>query len=639
MNTSHLKWCCAILLIYSPGPLPASAMAFPYCPPGFIRNLTEADSKEEGHCVCSKHLEGILDCDKDSGAAQLAIGYCMTLNFSTNTTIVGKCPYNSNYTSIKNGRAALYLPLPDSVFDLDEYLCGGYNRRGILCSQCHHHRKSSVTSYSLECIPCERKHRNLGRVAYICLQALPVTFLYIVIIVFDIRFTKNPWSVFILFSQIVVNMLNYDRKLYSHLLYVTDGSNLLSFLSKFVLAFYGFWNLYFLPNILPPFCLDIPTKGRHELLYEYFVALYPLFLIALIYFCVHLYARDVKLIVVLWKAIKYCLNFKVCCGSRWILKRISSQSIAHSFTSFLVLAYPKILFVSLDLLLPIRLYELDGNTTTNSLVLYNAPYMPYFGSMHLPYALFAVFVFVVCTTLPTLLLILHPVCAHRYFCRTCLSLRLFVESFQGWFKDGTETGTRDFRILAGLHPLVRIMTALYISLIAVLVQPSSPFSDATWLGPGLVFICFSLFFALARPYKLQYMNAMESLLLALLGAISLLVSYRIGFYIAIVIGVIPMLTVIGYSMYRLFKIVKQHTGACKSIGARFRVVPNENTSLLTDHGPFIADRLENPAHYLEHSVTNDSKCTRDSSKVSDGSVSINIDVTPVYTYGSADNRP
>lgn len=638
MNTCHLKWCHAILLMYLLGLLPDSAFAFPHCPPGFIPNLTDTYSQEDANCVCSSHLKGILDCDKNNGAARLAIGYCMTFDVSTNTTVVGKCPYNNNYTVDQHGREALYMPLPDSVFDLEEYMCGVYNRAGMLCSRCHHKFKSSVTSYSLECIPCEEKFKNIGRVVYLCLQVLPVTLLYIIIIVFDIRFTKNPWSVFILFSQIVVNMLNYDRKLYSHLLYVTDGNNVSSFLLKVVLAFYGFWNLDFLPNILPPFCLDIPTNGRYELVYEYFVALYPLFLIATIYFCVHLYSRDVKLIVVPWKAIKYCLNFKVCCGCRWIVQRLSSQSIAHSFTSFLVLAFPKVLFVSLDLLLPIQLFDLHGRTTANSPVLYNGPYMQYFGSIHLPFALCAVFIFVLFTILPTLILILHPLCAHRYCCRNWLSVRLFVESFQGWFKDGTEPGTRDFRILAGLHPLVGIMIALSISLVAVFVQPYSPYSDATWLAPGLMFVCCSLFFALARPYKLNYMNTIESLLLAMLGAISFLVSYHIGIYIAIILGVIPMLTVIGYAVYRLFKIIKQHSAACKCI-ARPTAIPDENTSLITDHKAFSADRLENPTRYVNHSVSNSSKCINDSSIVLDRGVSINIDVTPVYTYGSMNSGP
>ena len=154
----------------------------------------------------------------------------------------------------------------------------------------------------------------------------------------------------ILYSQIVVNMLNYDRHLYSGLLYATDGNAFTVFVVKVVLTFYGIWNLNFFPKFLPSVCLDIPQSGRHKFLVEYFVALYPPFLIAVLYWywCVHLHSRDFKLIVLPWKAIKYCLNLKLCCGMKRIVQRVTSQSIANSFSSFLVLTFSKILFVSLN---------------------------------------------------------------------------------------------------------------------------------------------------------------------------------------------------------------------------------------------------------------------------------------------------
>ena len=108
---------------------------------------------------------------------------------------------------------------------------------------------------------------------------------------------ESPWSVFILYSQIIVNMLTFDRHLYSGLLYAADDNAFTAFVVKLVLAFYGIWNLDFIPNIIPPFCLNISKWGKRELVIEYVVASYPLMIIASMYLCVHLHSRDVKLIV------------------------------------------------------------------------------------------------------------------------------------------------------------------------------------------------------------------------------------------------------------------------------------------------------------------------------------------------------
>ncbi len=191
------------------------------------------------------------------------------------------------------------------------------------------------------------------------------------------------WSVFILYSQIIVNMLmlTFDRHLYSGLLYATDGNAFTAFVVKVVLAFYGIWNLDFIPNIIPPFCLHNP-KWVNLLLS---MLLQPLLIIAAMYLCVHLHSRDVKLIVLPWRSIKYCLNFKLCCGMKRIVQRVTSQSIANSFSSVLILTFSKILFVSPYLIIPVQMYDLNGTTIATALF-YG---LTYFDSNYIPYVMFA----------------------------------------------------------------------------------------------------------------------------------------------------------------------------------------------------------------------------------------------------------
>ena len=598
--------------------------AHSFCPPGFIENSTQGNSTSVYSCVCGQNLDGIIDCDEASGVARLAIGYCMSFDSANNSTSVGRCPFNNNYTLTELGTVALYVTLPEDVLDLSDFLCGQYNRNNFLCIYCKPHTRSSMTSYSQECIPCEKRYRNLGRAALFFLQVIPVTIVYIVVIVFDIRLTNSPWSVFILYSQVIVSMLKYDRHLYSGLLYITDGSKVTAFLVKIVLALYGFWNLDFLPNILPPFCLDIPKHGQHEVAYEYLVALYPLVQILFIYFCVHLYSRDVKCVVVLWRGVAHCINYRACCGLKYIVQKISSQSIAHSFSSFLVLAFPKILFASLDMLMPMQIHKLSGNTTTSSVGLFYSPDMHYFGNDRLPYAVCAIFILTVFTLLPTLLVIVYPLCVTKCRCRTPLSVRLFVESFNGWFKDGTQEGTRDFRVLAGLHPVLRIVLAISISLNIVFVRPLSPLANHQWLIPGVIFLLCSVLFVLARPYKLVNMNQCESALFALLGTISLLVNSYLGLYFASCLGTVPMLILLCYIAYKLFEKLKRYLSAFILFRRQNISQSSDEKASLTSAEDFNADRLENPHNYQEDMPKNGSSVK----------LSVTVDIPPASTYGT-----
>ena len=119
--------------------------------------------------------------------------------------------------------------------------------------------------------------------------------------------------------------------------------------------------------------------------------------------------------------------------------------------------------------------------------------------------------FIIC---PTVLLILYPT---RLF-RKCLSccgfrrwyaLHMFVESFQGQYKDGTD-GTRDFRMVSASFLIIRIlvMASLLRHHFIGLLQCAS-------------LICAAGFYAVMRPYKSNLRNNVDFLILALLGILSI----------------------------------------------------------------------------------------------------------------------
>ena len=135
---------------------------------------------------------------------------------------------------------------------------------------------------------------------------------------------------------------------------------------------------------------------------------------------------------------------------------------------------------------------------------------------HLPFAVVSVCTALVFLVLPTFLLILYPT---RFFrkCITCCrfrrwhALHTFMEAFQGQYKDGTN-GTRDFRIVSALYLIFRIIVLLF-----YLVNHDRGNHAYCWLAAALILVCTSHFFAILRPYKVNYLNTIDSLLLTLLG--------------------------------------------------------------------------------------------------------------------------
>ena len=84
-----------------------------------------------------------------------------------------------------------------------------------------------------------------------------------------------------------------------------------------------------------------------------------------------------------------------------------------------------------------------------------APDVDYFGKEHLPYATLAIICLSIFSIFPVLLLILYPCsCFQKLLNRLHVRwfiLRTLMDSFQGCYKDGTETGTRDCRWISSIY--------------------------------------------------------------------------------------------------------------------------------------------------------------------------------------------
>ena len=208
---------------------------------------------------------------------------------------------------------------------------------------------------------------------------------------------------------------------------------------------------------------------------------------------------NVRLIVCLWKPI---LPLFIKFRRQWNIR----NSLVEVFATFLLLSYVKILSVSVDLLVPVLLYD-EQERIISQPYLFIQGDLPFLGSQHLPYACLALFFLLTFTLLPMLLLFLYPcscfqACLNRTGC-SCLPLYTFIDTFQGHYKNGTND-TRDLRFFSGLNLLLRVV--VYASTVVNYQIDSFAYSTIT-----IAVLAVSV--ALARPYKKNIYNIIDTVFL------------------------------------------------------------------------------------------------------------------------------
>ena len=167
-----------------------------------------------------------------------------------------------------------------------------------------------------------------------------------------------------------------------------------------VTTFYGMWNLDFFRFFIPPFCISSDMNTLHTLALEYVVAIYPLLLTVVIYFCIEMYDNGVRVVVCVWRPFHVCF-------ARFRRKWDPKGSVINTFATFLLLSYSKLLTVSYTLLGVNKLYSNRGERV-GPVVLYLDASIEYFSRQHLPIAVLAICVLLVFVIFPLFLLILYP---------------------------------------------------------------------------------------------------------------------------------------------------------------------------------------------------------------------------------------
>ncbi len=407
------------------------------CPPWFIYN--ETTSK----CQCGNDLGGIVKCNDKEGAQENAIMdcYCMTHDEKLGT-VVGSCEYNCDYHKDKNAkynRDVLYRPLPLNTSLLNEEMCG-LNREGVLCGRCKKDLQLSAYSFRIMCHNCSTSSLK-NWIVYLCVAYIPLTVFFVIVLAFRISATSPKLTTFVVFAQI----MSFQAHVRMIILALGAFSNF-SWISKIVLTIYGIWNLDFFRVFIPPTCLNISTLQIHAL--DYAIAVYPLGLVVLTYMLIQLHARGCMPLVVLWLPFRKCYTL--------LQRKVDARTtVIDVFATFLVLSYVKLLNASIDLLVPTHLYNVRGES--KGLYLFFDMNIKYFGREHLPYGILALFISFFFLLLPVLHLLLYPLRIFQRYFGHWQALRIFMDCFQGSFKDGVTEGRYDCRYFSAVYFIMRIV--------------------------------------------------------------------------------------------------------------------------------------------------------------------------------------
>ena len=507
------------------------------CPPWTVYDENQTQCK----CVITDFnvYNSLINCVETNGNTPevfLLLGACITQNKKQTKLMAGFCPYYHLDKVLMQ-----YVSAPQSTSELNKTCKDYYKRAGQFCGQCLSGYSFPAYSYDLSCVRCPPGTNGWGK--FLLISLLPTTIFFFVVLVFRFRATSPQLNCYILVAQLMTSPVVL-REAFKH-------SHLNSSHNKYSASLYlgciSIWNLDFFRLIYSPFCLHPQASMLQVLSLDYIVAAYPLSLIIFTYALATLHYRGCPLVLWLWRPFRWCFALL---RRQWDIR----NSLLDAFATFLLLSYIKFQSVSFDILTP--LFSLDVYGTKQQTMLYYDGTVKYFGREHLPYAVLAITVLLVFNLLPIFLLCLYPCpCFQMLLNKFQLNgetLRVFMDIFQGCFKNGTE-GTVDCRYFAAFYFMVRVGENVAFSLFGVREMYIMSFFIVLAL----------LIIAVLQPYKTPFFNRLDSVILSslILGIVTLLqnsaynspvVAYfsRIFQYVLLTCGLMYPLCLVLYQVYK-----------------------------------------------------------------------------------------
>ena len=246
-----------------------------------------------------------------------------------------------------------------------------------------------------KCVKCKSK---LNWLLYLALQLVPLTFFYLLVIVFNFSATKPPLTAYIFYCQLftqIPDTIPFIKNLFKHntnqswFLYVTW-------------TVCDIWNLDVLRYVIPPFCLDENLGAIESVFLELIGVLYSIVLIMVTFVVIEMHASNFRLIVWLWKPFHKCfVRFRRTWDPR--------SSVLHAFITFLLLSSFKTALVTYKLTYGIRVYSFHRSRFRCSLLSNQVLYIdPTIGLTEKTFRVPIIAMTVLFLILPPLLLMFYP---------------------------------------------------------------------------------------------------------------------------------------------------------------------------------------------------------------------------------------
>ena len=443
---------------------------------------------QNSNCTCGNSIFGVVTCTNDKSPVYVLSCHCMSLNH-WGEAVEGMCPYlctNNFHTIVKdtgdlqNGRIC-NKKIPQ-------------NRHGQLCGRCVEGHAPAAYSYSFICANCTNYKNNW--IKYVAIAYVPITILFLVVLLFRWSVMSPALNANIFFCQIVscpAVMSILSVYMYFSEQTPVDPKVNMKLALRALSILYGVWNLDFFHLMFEPFCLHPDMNTLNVIALDYGVAIYPVILIGMTLFFVKLHDKFPP-IQKLWKPVTHLLHYS---NREW---RVSNFLI-QTFGTFFLLSYVKVINTSFALLMPVWTRNVTGQT--NGTYLYYNGSMEYLGSEHRPFFILAVFMFTAFNVMPFLLFCLYP-CRCFQSCLNCCRLnsqvlRTFMDAFQGCYR----FEPYDCRYWAAFYLFLRI---------AVLIIFACTQTAYFVVVAGIFMIPVACLTAIVRPYKKNIYNIIDIVL-------------------------------------------------------------------------------------------------------------------------------
>ena len=516
------------------------------CPPGFDQGYDHNIKKKE--CRCSNNdYRGHIRCLAEDLKSQIDTKYWFGLVEvgSTKQYLMGYIPlyFVSNVHRINSSKS--FVDLPGNLSQVDEFLCGHLNRRGILCGECLPDYAVAINSPNYECVSCNDTTitKSAGYfVAYILLTYGPITILFLIIVLCNFNLVSSATSGIVLFAQIISSEF-FDITAYQ-LSYLGVGGASKLFQNVYI-AIYGIFNLRSFSLLMEPFCLiKSPSFNILSVLcLDYAIAFYPL----LVIFGVHLFF--------------YChsrvdTNRSLPCrkcqqpSQKNDDKKTKQNRWVNAFVAFMILSYSKFGLSSMKTLLFNNLFNAAGEIQDRRV--YLAGQLSYFAhNYYLAYAIPALIIAAVFMSCPPLVLLVTPLMNRfadksRHIRKIWRGdvIHIYLNVFEG-YKDNR-------RWFSSVYLIFRL------SVFIIYAVASTIFLQ--YVLQQIAIIIVIVLVAMLKPYEVDLYNYWDIVLLSNLGILNILGTFMfVNGFSSVFFGIegflvlAPLVTFIsGYFLRKLY---------------------------------------------------------------------------------------